>query len=117
MGAINGMNLGTFGVWTFDFEFQPASQIRDSVQELEQIGWRAFWIPELLGRDALTHAAFLLSSTDRMAVVNGIAQIWSREAMWTRGGSLLLADAYPDRHVLGLGVSGGLPRVQLTRRV
>lgn len=107
MGAIDGLDIGTYGVWTFDFEFQPAALMRESIQELEELGWPAIWIPELMGREALTHAGFLLSATERMKVVNGIAQIWSREARWTYGASVLLADAYPDRHVLGLGVSGG----------
>ncbi|NEB04170.1 TIGR03620 family F420-dependent LLM class oxidoreductase [Streptomyces sp. SID13726] len=101
------MDLGKFGVYTFDFEVQPAARIRESVQELEEQGWRALWIPELLGRDAFTHAGYLLSCTDQLRVVNGIAQIWSRGAQWAYGAGLLLADAYPDRHVLGLGFGGG----------
>jgi len=109
MGAIDDLDLGTFGVWTFDFEFQPAAQLRASVQALEDQGWRAVWIPELFGREALTHAGYLLSCTERLHVINGIAQIWSRQARWTYGASLLLADAYPNRHVLGLGVSGSQP--------
>lgn len=109
MGGINGLDLGTFGVYTFDFENQPAALMRESIQQLEQQGWRAFWIPEVGGREAFTHAGYLLSCTERMHVVNGIAQIWSREARWTHGASVLLADAYPDRHVLGLGF-GGKPR-------
>ncbi|MEU1405762.1 TIGR03620 family F420-dependent LLM class oxidoreductase [Streptomyces sp. NPDC005728] len=103
------LGLGTFGLYTFDFEHQPAVRIRDTVQELEELGWRALWIPELLGRDAFSHAGYLLSCTERLRVVNGIARIWSREARWTYGAALLLADAYPDRHVLGLGF-GGQPR-------
>ncbi|MFH9089532.1 TIGR03620 family F420-dependent LLM class oxidoreductase [Streptomyces sp. NPDC017673] len=103
------MDLGTFGIYTFDFEHQPAARIRDSVQQLEELGWRALWIPEALGRDAFTHAGLLLSATRRLTVVNGIARIWSREARWTHGAALLLADAYPGRHVLGLGF-GGDPR-------
>ncbi|MEW2155892.1 TIGR03620 family F420-dependent LLM class oxidoreductase [Streptomyces sp. NPDC007189] len=103
------MDLGTFGIYTFDFEHQPAALIRDSVQELEDLGWRAVWIPEALGRDAFTHAGYLLASTRRLVVVNGIARIWSREATWTHGAAVLLADAYPGRHVLGLGF-GGQPR-------
>jgi probable F420-dependent oxidoreductase len=113
MGSIDGIDLGTFGVWTFDFEHQPAAQMSESIQELEQQGWRAFWIPELLGREALTHAGFLLACTEQMHVVNGIAKIWSREAQWTYGASLLLADAYPDRHMLGLGF-GGNDRAETT---
>ncbi|MEV8637532.1 TIGR03620 family F420-dependent LLM class oxidoreductase [Streptosporangium sp. NPDC051023] len=113
MGGIDGIGLGTFGIYTFDFEYQPAAQMRESIQELEEQGWRAFWIPELLGREALTHAGYLLSSTERMHIVNGIAQIWSRGARWTYGAALLLADAYPDRHVLGLGF-GGEPHPGIT---
>ncbi|MEU4253451.1 TIGR03620 family F420-dependent LLM class oxidoreductase [Amycolatopsis sp. NPDC026612] len=103
------MPLGRYGIWTFDFEDQPASLIRDSARELEEHGWPALWIPERDGREALTHAGFLLSVTERLTVVNGIAQIWSREPRWTRGAALLLADAYPDRHLLGLGFSAGKP--------
>ncbi|WP_031025702.1 TIGR03620 family F420-dependent LLM class oxidoreductase [Streptomyces sp. NRRL WC-3725] len=103
------MDLGTFGIYTFDFEHLPATRIRDSVQQLEDMGWRALWIPEALGRDAFTHAGLLLSAGRRLTVVNGIARIWSREARWTHGAALLLADAYPGRHVLGLGF-GGDPR-------
>ncbi|MBN6036867.1 TIGR03620 family F420-dependent LLM class oxidoreductase [Amycolatopsis sp. 195334CR] len=103
------MELGRFGVWTFDFEHQPASAMRESVRELEELGWPAFWVPELLGREALTHAGFLLAATERITVVNGIAQIWSREPRWTHGGAKLLADAYPGRHVLGLGFGGARP--------
>jgi probable F420-dependent oxidoreductase len=109
MGRIDGFDLGTFGIWTFDFEEQPAAQMRESIQELEQLGWRAFWFPELLGREAFSHAAYLLSCTERMNIINGIAQIWSRGAKWTYGASLLLADAYPGRYVLGLGFGGHRP--------
>jgi len=106
MGGIEGLELDTFGIYTFDFEYQPAAQVRESVQGLEEQGWRALWIPELLGRDAFTHAGYLLSCTERMHVVNAIARITSREARWAYGAALLLADAYPDRHVLGLGLGG-----------
>ena len=113
MSGIDGVDLGRFGIYTFDFEHRRAAQMRESIQELEEQGWRSFWIPELLGREALTHAGYLLACTERIAVVNAIAQIWPREARWAYGASLLLADAYPDRHVLGLGF-GGEPKADTT---
>lgn len=113
MATLDGLDLGKFGIYTFDFESLSAAQMRDSIQELESLGWGAFWFPELLGREALTHAGYLLSCTERMHVVNGIAQIWSRPAQWAYGASLLLADAFPDRHVLGLGF-GGVPHAGTT---
>jgi probable F420-dependent oxidoreductase len=112
MSSLDGLDLGKFGVWTFDFEHLSAARMRTEIQELERQGWRAFWIPELLGREALTHAAYLLACTERMHIVNGIAQIKSREARWAHGASRLLADAYPDRHVLGLGFGGKQPGVK-----
>jgi probable F420-dependent oxidoreductase len=83
---------------------------RESVQELDELGWRAVWIPEWDGgREALTHAGFLLSGTERITVVHGIARIWSRAARSTQGGAALLADAYPGRHLLGLGFGDERP--------
>lgn len=107
MGSIDDLDPGTFGVYTFDFEFQPAARIRESAQELEEQGWRALWVPETVGREALSLAGYLLSSTERMHIVNGIARIWSRGAVYAFGAGLLLADAYPNRHLLGLGFSDG----------
>jgi probable F420-dependent oxidoreductase len=107
--GIDGLDLGTYGIYTFDFEHLSAARMRESIQELDERGWRAFWVPELSGREAFTHAGYLLSCTERIHIVNGIAQIWSRGAQWAYGAARLLADAYPDRHVLGLGF-GGVPQ-------
>lgn len=115
MSTIDGMDLGRFGIWTLDFEFQPAGLVRESVQELEELGWQAVWFPEGAGREAMTHAGFLLASTERLTVVNGIASIWSREPRWTQGAAALLADAYPGRHLLGLGVGGPRPGMKPLR--
>lgn len=112
MGRIGGLDLGTFGIYTFDFEHQPAAQMRESIGAIEEQGWRAFWFPEAGGREALTHAAFLLSCTERMHIINGIAQIWAREPRGAYGASLLLADAYPGRHVPGLGVGRARPGIK-----
>ena len=106
MGGIDNLDLGSFGIYTFDFEDQPAALMRESVRGLEELGWRTLWFPEVHGREALTQAGYLLSSTERLRVVNGIAQIGPRAPIATYGAALLLADAYPDRHVLGLGFGG-----------
>ncbi|OBI20613.1 LLM class F420-dependent oxidoreductase [Mycobacterium sp. E2462] len=109
MNIVDPAVFGQYGVWTFDFEHQPASLVRDCVQEVEGRGWPAIWIPELLGRDAMSHAAYLLASTERIQVINGIASIWLRKPETARGAAILLADAYPGRHVLGLGFAAGHP--------
>ena len=112
MSGIHGLGLGAFGIYTFDFEHQPAAQMRESIRELEELGWRAFWFPEVDGREALTLAGFLLSCTEQMHVINGIAQISAREPRRAYGASVLLADAYPARHVLGLGFGASRPGIK-----
>jgi len=107
MNRNDAADLGRYGVWTFDFEHQPASVVRDCVQQVEEQGWQAIWIPELLGRDAMSLAAYLLGNTQHLRVINGIASIWLRQPQVPRGAAVLLADAYPGRHVLGLGFAAG----------
>lgn len=112
MNRADGPGLGKFGIYTFDFERQPAAVIRESAAALEEQGWQALWFPEVGGREALSQAAFLLSCTERMQIINGIAQISARSPRQAHGGSVLLADAYPGRHVLGLGVGRSRPGVK-----
>jgi probable F420-dependent oxidoreductase len=47
----------------------------------------------------------LLSATSRLVVATGIANIFVRDAWATNAAAKTLAGAYPDRFVLGLGVS------------
>lgn len=57
------------------------------------------------GREALTHAALLLSATTSLVVATGIANIYGRDATSAANGAATLAEAWPGRFMLGLGVS------------
>ena len=46
----------------------------------------------------------LLAATEQMVFGTGIASIWARSPQTMHGAAALLAQAYPDRFVLGLGV-------------
>ncbi len=64
------------------------------------------WYPESVpGKEAFGLAAALLGATDRLVVASGIANIWARDAVAMENGARTLAEAYPDRFVLGIGVS------------
>lgn len=98
--------LGPVGFWTFQLDGQPAARAQELVAEVEQLGFGAVWIPEGFGsKEAFAHAGILLAGTRRIAVATGIASIWARDPMAMSNGSRALAEAYPGRFLLGIGVS------------
>ena len=99
------MKLGRIGIWTSTLDYQPAAKAQDAVRELELIGYPAIWFPEALRREAFSNAGLLLAGTSKMVVATGIASIYARDAVTMAAGQKTLAEAYPDRFLLGLGVS------------
>jgi probable F420-dependent oxidoreductase len=106
--------LGRIGIWTRQFEDQPAAKAQEAAAELEALGYGAIWFGEAIGREALTHAGLLLAGTRRIAIATGIANIYARDPVTTAAGLNTLSEAYPGRFVLGLGVSH-IPLVELVR--
>jgi probable F420-dependent oxidoreductase len=99
--------LGPVGVYLpVSFTTTPSvDRQREAVGRLERAGYRTAWTNEGIGgKDALVQLAVLLAATERMAFGTGIANIWARPAQTTHGAAALLAQAYPGRFVLGLGV-------------
>jgi probable F420-dependent oxidoreductase len=98
--------LGAVGVWTFEAERMPAAAEREYARAIESLGFKVLWIPESLGsKEAFAHAGVLLAATKTLVVATGIANIWARDAVAMANGARALVDAYPDRFLLGLGVS------------
>lgn len=98
--------LGRVGVWTFALDRASASEARAFVAALEEMGFRALWIPEGLGsKEAFAHAATLLAAGRSLVVATGIASIWARDPVAMANGARALEDAFPGRFVLGMGVS------------
>jgi probable F420-dependent oxidoreductase len=80
----------------------PSAELqREAVGRLERAGWTNEVVG---GKDAFVQLAVLLAATERMVFGAGIANIWAREPQTTHGAAALLAQAYPGRFVLGLGV-------------
>jgi probable F420-dependent oxidoreductase len=105
MGLGEGMHLGRVGIWTFQLDSLPQAQAQEHVVELEELGYGAVWIPEAVGREALTASALLLSGSARIVVATGIASIWARDPMAMSGAHKTLTEAFPGRFLLGMGVS------------
>lgn len=102
---IVGGQLGRIGLWTFQLDMVPVARAQEVAAEIEAMGYGAVWIPEAVGREAFTASAVLLAGTSTLTVATGIASIWARDPMAASGAHKTLTDAYPDRFVLGLGVS------------
>ena len=99
------IQLGPIGIWTRQFEDQPAAKAQEAAAELEELGYGAIWFGEAMGREALTNAGLLLAATKRLTIATGIANIYGRDAVTMAAGHKTLTEAYPGRFVLGLGVS------------
>lgn len=98
------MDLGRVGIW-HSLDAAPSVAAQAAARELESLGFRTLWIPEGLGREVFTHAALLLAATERLIVATGIANVWARDAMAMANAQRTLAEAYPGRFLLGMGVS------------
>ncbi len=99
------MNLGRIGIWTAALDQQPATHAQAAAAEIEALGYGAIWTPEAVGREAFTSSAVLLAGTTRIVIATGIANIWVRDATAMAAAQKTLAEAYPDRFLLGMGVS------------
>jgi probable F420-dependent oxidoreductase len=99
------MKLTGLGIWTAQFDFQPASAVRDVVQELEALGYGSLWIGENVGREPISQSAILLAATQHTTVATAVANLWARDPLSMAAAHQTLAEAYPDRFILGLGVS------------
>ena len=99
-------SLGKVGVWSAAFTVAPAVDARPAAREIEELGFDTIWYPEGLGtRESFTNAGVLLAATDRIRVASGIANVWGRDGVTAANAARVLADAYDDRFLLGLGVS------------
>src|SRR6202166_1036444 len=79
--------------------------MQETAAELEELGYGAVWYGEAIGREALTKAGLLLAGTKRIVIATGIANISGRDPGTMAAGQKTLAEAYPNRFLLGLGVS------------
>ena len=98
--------LGRVGAWSFALQTQPAATEAAALTAYRAAGYRSAWFPESIGsKEAFAHAATLLAGTPEIVLATGIANIYARDAMAMVNGARTLAEAFPGRFVLGIGVS------------
>lgn len=101
------VDLGRVGIWYGAIDSLPTPEARRAAQVIEELGFGALWVAEAVGRDPFVSATILLSATSRLPVATGIANIYARDPMTMNAGQQTLAEAFPNRFLLGMGVSHG----------
>jgi len=98
------VEIGRIGVWAF-LDGAPASIVTEVAAELDELGYSAIWVPETLGRDPFVLCSHLLGASSRISAATGIANIYARGPIAMASAWKTLGEAFPNRFVLGLGVS------------
>ena len=99
------VDIGRIGVWSGVFDAHPTSAVQEACRELEGLGYSTVWLPEAVGRDPFVAAATCLAATSRLRLATGIANIYARDPMTMAACQRTLGEAFPDRFLLGIGVS------------
>ena len=99
------VDVGRIGIWCGVFDAHPTADVQRACGELESLGYQTVWLPEAVGRDPFVAAATCLSATDELRLATGIANIYARDPMTMAACQMTLAEAYPGRFLLGIGVS------------
>jgi probable F420-dependent oxidoreductase len=97
--------LGRVGIWTSRLGFGSTDEVKASVQEVERAGFGSIWLPESTWVDPLVASGLVLAATGQITVATGIARVHGRAAQTMANAWSGLSAWYPDRFVLGLGVS------------
>jgi probable F420-dependent oxidoreductase len=102
---MDDFSFGRVGIWTRELDRLPMAQAQATAAELEALGYPTLWLPEVIGREPLTSAALLLDATEHLVVGTGVMNIHARSATAASAGWRTLTEAFPERFVMGLGVS------------
>jgi probable F420-dependent oxidoreductase len=93
------------GIFSGSLAAQPAAVQREVALEIEKLGCGTLWFGESMAREAFAQAAIFLTATSGLVIASGIASIWARDPMAMAAGGRSMAEAWPGRFILGLGVS------------
>ena len=92
------------GIWSSQLRYGDPSESADAAAELDELGFKALWIPDVGGPvfDAVGH---LLAATKRTVIATGILNLWMHCTRRRRRLVCHPVDEDGDRFLLGIGVS------------
>jgi probable F420-dependent oxidoreductase len=101
------MDIGRIGIWSFQFDGLAMADAQERVAELDELGFGAVWVPEAVGRESIVTAALLLAGSEHIVVATGVSSIWWRGPQAMNAQHRTVTAAFPERFLLGMGVSHG----------
>ena len=106
LGRSAAGQVGKVGVFSGRLQRRPTGAAIELVNEWEALGYRSVWLSESASaKNVLTFAGVLLGGSQEIAVASAIAVIWNRDPTAMMNAGHTLADAFPGRFVLGMGVA------------
>lgn len=98
------MDLTGVGIWSSQLRYGNPSESADAAAELDELGFRALWIPDVGGAvfDAVGN---LLAATKRTTIATGILNLWMHEPGHVADSFAAMTAEHGDRFLLGIGVS------------
>ena len=98
------MDLAGVGVWSSQLRYGDASESADAAAELDELGFKALWIPDV-GGPVFDAVSRLLAATTRTVIATGILNLWMHSASDVAESYDALTAEHGDRFLLGIGVS------------
>jgi len=101
----DALQLGRVGIMSIQAARLPAALARDAVRAIDALGYGALWLPEGgFHKEIFANSTLLLASTERLRIVTAIANVWAREPSAMLAGANTIAEAFPGRFGLSLGI-------------
>jgi probable F420-dependent oxidoreductase len=103
-GEGDEMDFSKVGIWSADLRFGDRGEAAEAAAELEELGYGALWFPDG-GGPVFDAARNLLAATRETVVATGILNLWMHEPAEVIDGYASLNGDFPDRFLMGIGVS------------
>ncbi|MDT5165534.1 MAG: hypothetical protein QOC88_2428 [Mycobacterium sp.] len=98
------MDLTGIGIWSNQLRYGDPAESADAAAELDELGFRALWIPDV-GGQVFEAVGNLLAATTTTTIATGILNLWMHTADEVAENYAALTAEHGDRFLLGIGVS------------
>ena len=98
------MDLTGIGIWSSQLRYGNAGESADAAAELDELGFRALWIPDV-GGQVFEAVGNLMAATKQTTIATGILNLWMHTPNDVAEQFASLTAEHGDRLLLGIGVS------------